>query len=166
MAFNRALFNRTKFNAELVQQIPSVSISATVECTSSIAGSCSANLVLLSEITPVCTVDNSLLSRDVSLVGTTIECTSSCSGIISGLIVWLAVAVDTESSVGAQVGRTRIITGLIGGSASLTVSLDTTPGLISSLGASASVDGQPYTLYISGSYTPPNQYIEITWEGT
>jgi hypothetical protein len=77
------------------------------------------------------------------------------------MIVPIVTTVETESSVSALVGRDRIIIGLIGGSASLTASLDSGQGCISSVPASSDVSctlRAPYKFYFTTSPLPEEFY--------
>lgn len=161
--FNRAPFNRIPFNRQLTSTVY-VSLSGSVAAQSSVSSDLHVDISFTCTVTSTCSI-TALLGRLFS-ISSTVTCESTASATISGILVPISTVVTTESSVNAAVGRERIIVGLIGGAASLTAILDKSPSFITTLAASAAVDGQPYTLYIYATYTPPEQFIEITWEGT
>ena len=142
MGFNTGRFNHTRFNTG-GGGIKALKTSITVESTTSAS-----------------------MALDMGIVAT-VDCISSVTVLLThDLFLDQIIVIETEGAIVAALAVDTIIQSLIGGSASLTATLDTCTGLISSIDGVSTVDGQPYSLYIYATYTVPDSYIRITWEGT
>lgn len=89
------------------------------------------------------------------------ECTAGLSSDVAP-----TAAVTCESTISGILDRVPTVAISISCVSSVAGSLSATKTFAASIDGVSAVDGQPYTLYIYATYTPPEQFIEITWEGT